>query len=67
MKVVCIEFKGCCHGESESRSYFSRICGVLPEAEDVDVDLDMKDVKKDTYRAQGAGGQHVTRRRVRLD
>ncbi|CAG0909432.1 unnamed protein product, partial [Cyprideis torosa] len=31
---------------------------VLPEAEELDVQLDMKDVKKDTYRAQGAGGQH---------
>src|SRR6056300_347002 len=34
---------------------------VLPEAEEVDVDLDMKDVKKDTYRSQGAGGQHVNK------
>ena len=29
--------------------------------EDVDVQLDMKDVKKDTYRASGAGGQHVNK------
>jgi peptide chain release factor 1 len=34
---------------------------VLPEAEEVDIDLDMKDVRVDTYRAQGAGGQHVNK------
>lgn len=32
---------------------------VLPEAEDVDVDIDEKDLRVDTYRSQGAGGQHV--------
>ncbi len=32
---------------------------VLPEAEDVDVDVRTEDLKIDTYRASGAGGQHV--------
>ena len=32
---------------------------VLPEAEEVDVEIRMEDVKIDTYRASGAGGQHV--------
>src|SRR5699024_5285938 len=32
---------------------------VLPEAEDVDVEVRNEDVKVDTYRASGAGGQHV--------
>ena len=32
---------------------------VLPEAEDVDVEIRPDDLRIDTYRAQGAGGQHV--------
>ncbi|NQT32284.1 MAG: peptide chain release factor 1 [Candidatus Omnitrophica bacterium] len=32
---------------------------VLPEAEDVEVDIKPQDLKIDVYRASGAGGQHV--------
>jgi peptide chain release factor 1 len=48
--------------ESQGRVHTSAASvAVLPEAEDVDIQLDMKDVRRDTYRAQGAGGQHVNK------
>ena len=34
---------------------------VLPEAEDVDIDIRPEDVRIDTMRASGAGGQHVNK------
>ena len=32
---------------------------VLPEAEEVDIEIREADIKMDTFRSQGAGGQHV--------
>jgi peptide chain release factor 1 len=34
---------------------------VLPEADEVEVDIDPAELKVDTYRASGAGGQHVNK------
>ncbi len=48
--------------ESQGRVHTSAITvAVLPEAEEVDIDLNMADVRRDTYRASGAGGQHVNK------
>lgn len=34
---------------------------VLPEADEIDVDINPADLRIDTYRASGAGGQHINR------
>ncbi len=48
--------------ESQGRVHTSAITvAIMPEAEEVDIDLNMTDVKRDTFRASGAGGQHVNK------
>jgi peptide chain release factor 1 len=46
--------------ESSGRIHTSTVTvAVLPEADEVEVEVDPEDLEIDTYRAQGAGGQHV--------
>ncbi len=48
--------------ESQGRIHTSAATvAVLPEAEDVDVTIDPNDIRVDTYRSSGAGGQHVNK------
>ncbi len=46
--------------ESSGRIHTSAATvAVLPEAEDVDIQIDERELRIDVFRAQGAGGQHV--------
>ncbi len=46
--------------ESQGRIHTSAATvAVLPEAEEMDIDIQEKDLRIDTYRSTGAGGQHV--------
>ncbi len=48
--------------ESQGRIHTSTVTvAVLPEAEEVDVQINEDDLKIDVYRASGAGGQHVNK------
>jgi peptide chain release factor 1 len=48
--------------ESQGRVHTSTVTvAVLPEAEDVEVNINESELRIDTYRAGGAGGQHVNR------
>jgi peptide chain release factor 1 len=48
--------------ESQGRIHTSTVTvAVLPEAEEVDVQINETDLRIDTYRASGAGGQHINK------
>ena len=48
--------------ESQGRIHTSTTTvAVLPEAEDVDFELNEKDLQIDTFRSSGAGGQHINK------
>ncbi|OIP33519.1 MAG: peptide chain release factor 1 [Deltaproteobacteria bacterium CG2_30_63_29] len=63
----CLKFEAGTHRvqrvpttESQGRIHTSACTvAVLPEAEDVDIQIEDKDLQIDTYRSSGAGGQHV--------
>lgn len=48
--------------ESQGRVHTSTVTvAVLPEAEDVDIEISPTDLQIDTFRASGAGGQHINK------
>ena len=48
--------------ETQGRIHTSAVTvAVLPEADEVEIDIDPSDLRIDVYRASGAGGQHVNK------
>jgi len=48
--------------ESSGRIHTSTVTvAVMPEVDDVEIEINAKDIRIDTFRASGAGGQHVNR------
>ena len=48
--------------ESQGRVHTSAASvAVMPEVDEVDVEINESDIRRDTYRASGAGGQHVNK------
>ena len=57
---ACTGCSGCRRPRASGRIHTSAATvAVLPEAEEVDIDIPAQDIRIDTMRASGAGGQHV--------
>lgn len=62
LKPAAIAFSACPETESGGRIHTSAATvAVLPEAEEVEFEINPADLQIDTYRSSGAGGQHVNK------
>ena len=57
--MVHIGSNVCLKQNQGANSHFYRNCCCITEAEDVEIEIRNEDLKIDTYRSSGAGGQHV--------
>ena len=65
----CLKFEGGVHRvqrvpetEMQGRIHTSAVTvAIMPEAEEVDLELDPAELKIDTFRSSGAGGQHINK------